>query len=108
MVCVGWYHSHPTFQAVPSVIDIRNQLTQQQHHRTASGMEPYVGAIVTPWDRKEPGGWWGGGPLVDDELQDEMAYEYMMNYHIHLHYSMLDKEYGCLHPTHIPCPRLTA
>jgi len=29
MQCVGWYHSHPTFQATPSVKDCENQLTYQ-------------------------------------------------------------------------------
>lgn len=31
--CVGWYHSHPSFAAVPSVIDIANQARQQIAHR---------------------------------------------------------------------------
>lgn len=26
MVCVGWYHSHPDFPAIPSVVDIENQV----------------------------------------------------------------------------------
>lgn len=26
MTVVGWYHSHPSFPALPSVIDIANQL----------------------------------------------------------------------------------
>ena len=32
MLCcrvVGWDHSHPTFQALPSIIDVENQLRQQ-------------------------------------------------------------------------------
>lgn len=28
-VVVGWYHSHPTFRALPSVIDITNQAIHQ-------------------------------------------------------------------------------
>jgi hypothetical protein len=31
--CIGWYHSHPSFAAVPSVIDIANQARQQIAHR---------------------------------------------------------------------------
>lgn len=30
MQVVGWYHSHPSFPALPSVIDIANQLQMQQ------------------------------------------------------------------------------
>jgi proteasome lid subunit RPN8/RPN11 len=30
MSVVGWYHSHPSFPALPSVIDIANQLQMQQ------------------------------------------------------------------------------
>jgi proteasome lid subunit RPN8/RPN11 len=81
---VGWYHSHPTFQAIPSTIDIYNQVLQQHAHREEGGsgagggdaaagaeggeaaaaaaaaaaavttpahMEPYVAAIISPYDR---------------------------------------------------------
>jgi len=34
---VGWYHSHPTFQAIPSTIDIYNQVLQQHAHREEGG-----------------------------------------------------------------------
>ena len=50
---VGWYHSHPSFAALPSMIDIDNQRRQQVARRTAAGAEPYVGAIVGPWDRRQ-------------------------------------------------------
>lgn len=33
--CIGWYHSHPSFAAMPSVIDIANQARQQIAHRCA-------------------------------------------------------------------------
>jgi hypothetical protein len=33
MAVVGWYHSHPSFPALPSVIDIANQLQMQQQVR---------------------------------------------------------------------------
>ncbi|KAK9809210.1 hypothetical protein WJX72_011487 [[Myrmecia] bisecta] len=49
--CVGWYHSHPTFQTLPSIIDIHNQVTQQHAHRSEEA-EPYVAAIVGPYDKR--------------------------------------------------------
>ncbi|KAF6257396.1 hypothetical protein COO60DRAFT_1235274 [Scenedesmus sp. NREL 46B-D3] len=53
---VGWYHSHPSFPALPSVIDIDNQLQMQQQVRAAgSSDEPYIAAIVSPYNRRLPG-----------------------------------------------------
>jgi proteasome lid subunit RPN8/RPN11 len=65
---VGWYHSHPTFPAQPSRIDVYNQAVQQHHHREGGASsvvegqegagrgyaEPYVAAIVGPYDRRLP------------------------------------------------------
>jgi hypothetical protein len=51
---VGWYHSHPHFEAQPSIIDIKNQVLQQQQARDG-GAEPYIGAIVGPYDEGLPG-----------------------------------------------------
>ncbi|KAJ1732958.1 hypothetical protein LPJ61_001796 [Coemansia biformis] len=52
---VGWFHSHPTFEATPSVRDIHNQHAYQTLCRRSSDqVEPFVGVIVSP-----PG---GGGP----------------------------------------------
>lgn len=56
---IGWYHSHPTFKAIPSTIDIYNQVLQQHAHRedshgTAPQSEPYIAAIVSPYDRSGP------------------------------------------------------
>lgn len=48
---VGWYHSHPTFATFPSMIDIANQVTQQNAHKTAT-CEPYIAAIVGPYNKK--------------------------------------------------------
>lgn len=55
--CVGWYHSHPHFATMPSLIDVFNQVMQQQAHRDNSLLpyEPYVGAIVGPYDRHMAG-----------------------------------------------------
>ncbi|KAJ1956665.1 hypothetical protein EC988_001229 [Linderina pennispora] len=50
MQVVGWFHSHPTFEATPSVRDIHNQHAYQVLCRQ-SDIEPFVGLIVSP-----PGG----------------------------------------------------
>uniref|UniRef100_A0A383WMB0 MPN domain-containing protein n=1 Tax=Tetradesmus obliquus TaxID=3088 RepID=A0A383WMB0_TETOB len=53
---VGWYHSHPSFPALPSVIDIANQLQMQQQVRSeGSSDEPYIAAIMSPYNRRLPG-----------------------------------------------------
>ncbi|KAJ2842181.1 hypothetical protein IWW36_006001, partial [Coemansia brasiliensis] len=53
---VGWYHSHPTFRPDPSIIDIENQTAYQSLFRdNESSEEPFVGAIVGPYDPKLPG-----------------------------------------------------
>lgn len=31
LTVVGWYHSHPTFEPIPSVCDLFYQLQQQVH-----------------------------------------------------------------------------
>ena len=50
LTCVGWYHSHPSFKPIPSVIDISNQLNYQRLCEEATGVQPFVGAIVSPYD----------------------------------------------------------
>ncbi|KAJ2722386.1 hypothetical protein GGI07_003348 [Coemansia sp. Benny D115] len=53
---VGWYHSHPTFRPDPSIIDIENQTAYQTLFRdSSSSEEPFVGAIVGPYDPQLPG-----------------------------------------------------
>ncbi|KAJ1767272.1 hypothetical protein LPJ74_005452, partial [Coemansia sp. RSA 1843] len=44
---VGWFHSHPTFDAMPSVRDMHNQRAYQDLCRS-NGSEPFVGLIVSP------------------------------------------------------------
>ena len=47
LMIVGWYHSHPVFEASPSVRDIENQRNYQklfQCERTQ--LNPFVGAII--------------------------------------------------------------
>lgn len=58
LVCVGWYHSHPRFQPQPSILDTRSQLNYQKvYEEPASGLQPFVGAIVSPFDAEgAPGG----------------------------------------------------
>ncbi|PIA19204.1 hypothetical protein COEREDRAFT_79164 [Coemansia reversa NRRL 1564] len=52
---VGWYHSHPTFRPDPSIIDIENQTSYQALFRDSeSSEEPFVGAIVSPYDPELP------------------------------------------------------
>ena len=41
---VGWYHSHPTFDVMPSVIDIDNQVNYQE-----ISTEYFLGAIIGPY-----------------------------------------------------------
>jgi protein MYSM1 len=51
MTVVGWYHSHPTFEPNPSVRDIENQSSYQSLFRhDESGLEPFIGVIVSPYD----------------------------------------------------------
>ncbi|KAG2183606.1 hypothetical protein INT43_006614, partial [Umbelopsis isabellina] len=50
MTVVGWYHSHPTFEPNPSVRDIENQSSYQSLFRHDSGLEPFIGVIVSPYD----------------------------------------------------------
>ena len=56
LVCVGWYHSHPTFVPLPSAKDCDNQANYQALFRDASGGgdSPFVGAIVSPYDLRMP------------------------------------------------------
>ncbi|XP_031573970.1 MPN domain-containing protein-like isoform X2 [Actinia tenebrosa] len=53
---VGWYHSHPNYQADPSVQDIKSQTKYQRIAQQAlSGPhEPCIGMIVSPFDTYKP------------------------------------------------------
>ena len=55
-VVVGWYHSHPTFRALPSVIDITNQAIHQRVNDNGGRVVEY-----------EPAGDGGDGDDSDDE-----------------------------------------
>ncbi|CAB4400231.1 hypothetical protein RhiirA5_408298 [Rhizophagus irregularis] len=56
MQVVGWYHSHPIFQPDPSIVDLENQNNYQKLFRDEKfNEEPFVGAIVGPYDPKLPG-----------------------------------------------------
>ncbi|KDD75464.1 hypothetical protein H632_c673p2 [Helicosporidium sp. ATCC 50920] len=50
---VGWYHSHPVFDARPSQRDNANQCNYQALCER-DGAEPWVGAIVAPYDQALP------------------------------------------------------
>lgn len=55
LTVVGWYHSHPTFEPIPSVCDLFYQLQQQTHCARlpeANDIDPFIGAIVNPFDSK--------------------------------------------------------
>ncbi|RUS34022.1 LOW QUALITY PROTEIN: hypothetical protein BC938DRAFT_482788 [Jimgerdemannia flammicorona] len=54
LVVVGWYHSHPTFEPNPSVRDIENQSAYQALFRRDTGVEPFIGVIVSPYDPRHP------------------------------------------------------
>ena len=43
---VGWYHSHPSSEATPSVNDVTQQLLYQETVSTNEGEEPCVGFII--------------------------------------------------------------
>ena len=55
LVPVGWYHSHPIFEPIPSAKDAENQRNYQALFSSeASGAAPFLGAIVGPYDRMLP------------------------------------------------------
>ena len=56
LVAVGWYHSHPRFEARPSNKDNENQRNHQAHvgREYKPGFEPWVGVIVGPYDERLP------------------------------------------------------
>jgi proteasome lid subunit RPN8/RPN11 len=56
LIAVGWYHSHPRFEAKPSNKDNENQRNHQAHvgREHKPGFEPWVGVIVGPYDERLP------------------------------------------------------
>ena len=56
LIAVGWYHSHPKFEARPSNKDNENQRNHQAHvgREHKPGFEPWVGVIVGPYDEALP------------------------------------------------------
>jgi len=60
---VGWYHSHPTFQAIPSKCDVDNQCNYQALFRDASSKtDPFIGLIDSPFDVSS------GNPTTDSRF----------------------------------------
>mmetsp|Transcript_6951 Transcript_6951/g.12315 ORF Transcript_6951/g.12315 Transcript_6951/m.12315 type:complete len:1105 (+) Transcript_6951:345-3659(+) len=55
LTVVGWYHSHPTFEPVPSQCDVANQANYQALFRDGpSNLEPFLGLIFSPYDLRLP------------------------------------------------------
>ncbi|KYQ90845.1 myb domain-containing protein [Tieghemostelium lacteum] len=56
---VGWYHSHPNFEAIPSVRDIETQSDYQKlfgrDHIKKDAIEPFIGIIVNPFCNNHSG-----------------------------------------------------
>ncbi|KAL7748250.1 hypothetical protein RI367_006436 [Sorochytrium milnesiophthora] len=50
LVSVGWYHSHPLFDTIPSVRDIETQSMYQMLFRRDDGVEAFVSAIISPFN----------------------------------------------------------
>lgn len=50
LAVVGWYHSHPVFDANPSVRDIETQSLYQALFRRPDGAEPFIGIIISPYN----------------------------------------------------------
>ncbi|KAG2222327.1 hypothetical protein INT45_001590 [Circinella minor] len=107
MTVVGWYHSHPTFIPDPSIVDLENQrnyqiLCREKCHHGDDGVddpmvidgqeeqvrgggggtiEPFVGAIVGPYDPRLPGSasvinWFYVGDSNDDrKIPKRLIYE---------------------------------
>jgi Prokaryotic homologs of the JAB domain len=62
LAAVGWYHSHPIFAPRPSAKDNENQRNYQALFRCReTRMEPFLGAIVGPYDLALPDEVRGGG-----------------------------------------------
>ena len=49
---VGWYRTHPDFPSDPSVSDILTQEALQQVFMDATGSQPFVGAIISPYNAR--------------------------------------------------------
>lgn len=79
LTIVGWYHSHPTFRPDPSLIDLFNQRNYQSLFRSSNSEEPFVGAIVSPYDSKQEYSnfnWFYVGNKHDDlNRPKQLAYE---------------------------------
>lgn len=55
LIPVGWYHSHPIFEARPSAKDNENQRNYQALCRDSNTqLEPWVGIIISPYDQQLP------------------------------------------------------
>ncbi|KAJ8305574.1 hypothetical protein KUTeg_016119 [Tegillarca granosa] len=86
MTVVGWYHSHPTFAADPSVRDIETQLKFQEWF--SKGGSKFVGIIVSPYNRNNQGlcSEFQCLTISDDKsLTEKCNIPYCFNYEIVIH-----------------------
>lgn len=52
---IGWYHSHPLFPPNPSACDVTNQFNFQELFNSRNeGLNPFIGLIISPYDKKLP------------------------------------------------------
>jgi protein MYSM1 len=89
---VGWYilflkryHSHPTFKPDPSLVDLYNQRNYQNLFRIDSDTllpsEPFIGAIVSPYDPRLPNSvsefnwFYVGNGKIDKDRPRQLIYE---------------------------------
>ncbi|XP_077997730.1 MPN domain-containing protein-like isoform X2 [Glandiceps talaboti] len=56
LILVGWYHSHPSCQAHPSLRDLDCQLEYQMKLKASGSpaVGPCLGAIIAPYDNQQP------------------------------------------------------
>lgn len=89
LIIVGWYHSHPTFENTPSILDIENQ---QSHQRTCE--QRFIGAIVSPY-------WCSSGVTTLPDICTftvEEDTEHYLTYEHHPACEAAHEIYGEIHP----------
>ena len=48
---IGWYHSHPFFEALPSQIDIENHINYQKQFKKDN--QEFIGCITSPYFKQK-------------------------------------------------------
>lgn len=88
LTIVGWYHSHPTFENTPSIVDIENQLSHQK-----ACDQRFLGTIVSPY-------WCSSGTLTLPKLCTfivEEDNEHFLTYEHHPACEVRHEIYGEVH-----------